>query len=238
MQILNIAGYKFISLIDLDALQADFVELGKKLQLKGTIIISPEGININLAGKNENIQQFLSYLQSSNDFSDINFHQTSSNFQSFKKFKVKQKKEIITFKQPINPLIKRAPSITPELFKNWLDENRAITILDTRNNFEVQRGTFVGALNLFLKEFSEFPAYIEKIDRNKPVVMFCTGGIRCEKAALYLQQQGYSEVYQLDGGILGYFAKVGKAHYQGECFVFDERLALDTNLNPIASSND
>lgn len=231
MQILNIAGYKFIVLDELDKLRQCFLDQCKKLALKGTILLSEEGINVSLAGQSVNMHAFKTYLREDPRFADMTFHETYSSAQPFQRLKIKLKKEIITLRQPETaPNKNRAPSISPELFKQWLDEKRDITILDTRNDYEIQFGTFEKAQNLHLNHFGDFSAALPKIPSEKPIVMFCTGGIRCEKAALYLLNQGYSNVYQLEGGILNYFAKVGGAHYQGECYVFDERIAVDANL--------
>ena len=232
MQILNIAGYKFIPLHELNAIRVNLLKHCHLLALKGTILLSQEGININLAGTPEAITAFKEILNEEERFSHIQFHHTYSEFQSFKRLKVKLKKEIITLRKPeIKVSATRAPSISPETFKHWLDENHDITILDTRNEYEISFGTFKNALNLHIDDFTSFPNSISQISREKPVVMFCTGGIRCEKAALYLLSQGYQDVFQLEGGILGYFTAVGAKHYEGECFVFDERIALDSHLN-------
>ena len=231
MQIQNIAGYKFIALDDLAQLREQL--LAASVSLKGTILLSHEGININLAGTRENVAAFTTFLQNDNRFADIRFHETYSASLPFKYLKVKLKPEIITLRQPaLNSLDARAPSISPAEFKQWLDEKRDITVLDVRNEYEIAYGTFVSAKHLSLSDFNEFPKVANTINKNKPIVMFCTGGIRCEKAALVMQEQGYENVYQLDGGILGYFAQVGGAHYDGKCFVFDERIAVNTNLQP------
>lgn len=231
MRILNIAGYKFISLTDLASLQLSLSDITKSLSLKGTILLSLEGININLAGLPENIHDFLKFLKDDSRFSDMNFHESDSTEQPFKELKIKLKKEIITFRQPeANPATQRAPDISPAEFKQWLDEKRDITLIDTRNDYEIRFGTFKNAINLHLSDFSQLPDSVSQLDQNKPVVMFCTGGIRCEKAALYMLNNGFDSVYQLDGGILGYFRKVGGEYYEGECFVFDERVSVDTDL--------
>jgi len=224
MKITNIAGYKFISLVALDTLRSDFLSLCQSLALKGTILLGPEGINIFLAGTAENIQTFRNYLANDTPFADMDFRVSFSDKQPFQRMKVKIKKEIITMRHAeIKPTEKRAPAISATEFKQWLDENRDITVLDTRNEFEVQYGTFKNAVNLHLNDFSEFPEAVKQVARDKPIVMFCTGGIRCEKAALHMQNLGFDNVYQLDGGILKYFEQTGGAHYQGGCFVFDER---------------
>ncbi len=230
-QILNIAGYKFITLTELPTLRAELMAQAKLQQLKGTILLSPEGINLTLAGTAEQITGLVHYLQQDPRFTDMTFRESYSTYQPFNHLRIKIKKEIITLRDPrVRPQEKTAPTITPEELKHWLDENRELTILDTRNDYEVRFGTFHNAVNLQLKDFGEFPAAAQHIARDKPVVMFCTGGIRCEKAALVMQNAGHAEVYQLEGGILNYFAKVGSTHYEGECFVFDQRIAVDATL--------
>lgn len=233
MPILNIASYKFIALSDLPALQSIFLEKTNSLRLKGTILLSPEGINISLAGLKEEIALFIAFLKNNPLFADMTFRESYSEFQPFKHMRVKIKPEIITLRQTdIHPEQELAPDISPTEFKKWLDEKRDITILDTRNDYEVRFGTFENAQQLHLDEFGEFPAAIDQISRDKPIVMFCTGGVRCEKAAWVMLNAGYSNVYQLKGGILNYFAEVGSKHYEGDCFVFDERVAVDATLNP------
>lgn len=231
MHIDHIAGYKFTQLTDLAALQAKFLSKSESLSLMGTILLSNEGININLAGTPEHIREFRSWLPSDKRFANISFHETSAAEQPYRHLKVKIKNEIITLRQPdVDALCDRAPAVTPAELKKWLDEKREITLLDTRNDYEVQFGTFDNAVNLHINDFGHFPDATASLDKEKPVVMFCTGGIRCEKASLYMLNHGFKEVYQLDRGILGYFADVGGAHYHGECFVFDERVAINPAL--------
>lgn len=233
-QILNIAGYKFITLTELPALQADWQIKATALNLKGTILLSTEGVNISLAGPPDVVHSFVAYISQDDRFSDMTFRESYSAFQPFHHMKVKMKKEIITLRQPdVRPEeVCRAPAVSPQEFKHWLDEKRDITVLDTRNDYEFRFGTFEGAQNLHLDDFGDFPEAVEKIENSKPIVMFCTGGVRCEKAALVLLNKGFSNVYQLDGGILNYFAEVGGSHYSGECFVFDQRVAVDASLQP------
>lgn len=231
MSFLNIAGYKFIALSNLKELQKILIERCGCFNLKGTILLSTEGININLAGLPENIALFKSFLQTDDRFSTMTFHESYSDFVPFNRLNVKIKKEIITMRTAeTHPEIKRAPSITPHELKQWLDEKRDFVILDTRNAYEVKFGTFKNAINPDIDNFSGFAKTAEKLDPNKPIVMFCTGGIRCEKAALHLLDQGFQQVLQLENGILNYFKQIGNAHYEGECFVFDERVAVDANL--------
>jgi UPF0176 protein len=223
----NIAGYKFIPLVSLPHWREQFTLLCQQTSLQGTILLSPEGININLAGTSSDVQQFQVELRQFAPFADIHFHVTPAHTTPFNKLKVKIKKEIITFKQTyLHPAHQKAPAISPHELKQWLDEQKPMTLLDTRNTYEIAYGSFTQASHLHLNHFTDFANAVEVIPQNKPIVMFCTGGIRCEKAALYLLEQGFNEVYQLQGGILGYFAQVGKAHYSGDCFVFDNRIKL------------
>ncbi len=227
----NIAGYKFVTLTGLAELRSAMLEKCVELGIKGTILLSSEGINISLAALPEAIVGFKQYLLANDCFADMTFRESFSEEQPFRRMKVKLRKEIITMRQSdVQPELARAPSISPREFKQWLDENRDIAVLDTRNDYEVQFGTFANAINLQMKDFSEFPEKSRELAKDKPIVMFCTGGIRCEKAAVHLLNSGFEKVYQLDGGILNYFTEVGGDHYDGECFVFDGRVALDSNL--------
>lgn len=229
--ILNIAGYRFISLADLTQLQRRFKEQCEACDLLGTILLSNEGININMAGTPTNVQAFKDLLGNDSRFANMRFHECESDFLPFNFLKIKIKPEIITMRtEGIHPEITPGPDITPQEFKRWMDEKRDFTILDTRNDYEVQFGTFENAINPQIEDFCEFKTSTQNLDQEKPVVMFCTGGIRCEKASLYLLQNGFKEVYQLQGGILNYFKEVGGDHFNGDCFVFDERTAVDTNL--------
>lgn len=231
MQIQNIAGYKFIRLANLSELRLFFLELCQKQHLKGTILLSEEGINLSLAGEVADIALFKASLAAHVDFSDLTFRESYSDFIPFKRLKVKIKKEIITLRcKDTDPNLQRGAGLSPEEFKQWLDENREMIVLDTRNDYEINFGTFANAINLKIDDFSDFPSATENLPKDKPIVMFCTGGIRCEKASLHLLNKGFPNVFQLEGGILNYFAKVGGAHYQGDCFVFDERIALDPEL--------
>lgn len=228
MKILNIAGYQFVRLDDLISLRDSLLKKCAELELKGTILLGHEGINLGLSGSQSSIQTFQSFLKDDSRFVTLTFRESVSDQIIFKRLKVKLKKEIITMKQSDMEVDQqRAPAISPTEFKTWMDEKRDITVLDTRNDFEVEAGSFQNAVNLQLKGFSEFPEKSISIARDKPIVMFCTGGIRCEKAALHLLQSGYPAVYQLEGGILNYFTEVGDAHYHGKCFVFDDRVTVD-----------
>lgn len=233
--ILNIAAYKFISLSPEYLPELRMVMKNKALEanLKGTIILSPEGINISLAGVQECIDQFRNFLQSFPEFSNICFRNSWSDFQPFKRLLVRIKKEIISMgHEEIRPEINPVPYLTPKMLRQWYQENKKMVVLDTRNHYEVEYGTFQNALHLGLKNFRGFPKISEQFSTESkqiPIVTFCTGGIRCEKAAIWLRKQGYSQVFQLEGGILNYFEQCGKAYFNGNCYVFDERTFIGDN---------
>ena len=237
--IVNIAAYKFITFDDTEQQRPRFQAICADLALKGTILLSPEGINLFLAGARQGIDQFLSWLRSDNRFADIEVKESFSEKQPFNRMLVRLKREIITMKNPlIKPELGRAPAVTATDLKRWLDQGhddtgRPVVMVDTRNAFEVDVGTFEHTVDYRITKFSEFPEVIEKHKdelNDKTVVTFCTGGIRCEKAAIHMRNIGYQSVYQLEGGILRYFEEVGGAHYQGDCFVFDHRTALNPSL--------
>ncbi len=229
--IINIAGYKFIILDNLVALKTEFSAFCRENDLTGTVLLSVEGINLNLSGEVAKIISFKKHLLAKTAFSDMTFRESYSQTVSFKRLKIKIKPEIITFKnKAIRAHEASAPRLSPAELKQWLDENKEMTLLDTRNDFEVRFGTFKQAINLKIADFTEFNKAATSLKKDKPIVMFCTGGIRCEKASLHLLNLGHKEVYQLDGGILNYFKEIGEEYYQGDCFVFDERIALDAKL--------
>lgn len=238
MRILNISGYKFIALNELPQLQQNLLAFGRQLGIKGTVLLAPEGINIMLAATEDVIASFLAFLKQDPRFTDLTFKESFSEQVPFIKLKVKIKQEIITLKDPsANPLEFKGQYVSPEQFKRWLDEGQDIAVLDTRNHYEIAMGTFTNAIDLEIDHFRQFPEAIQSLDdslKEKPVVMFCTGGVRCEKAAMVLEHQGFKKVYQLHGGILEYFAECGGAYYQGDCFVFDDRVALTPELRPFA----
>ncbi|WP_050467940.1 sulfurtransferase [Herbaspirillum chlorophenolicum] len=235
----NIAAYKFITFDDTAEKRPQFLEFCQKHNLRGTILLTPEGINLFLAGLRHEIDAFLAWLRADERFADIVVKESFSEKQPFTRMLVKLKAEIITMKHPlIKPEEGRAPSVEPQDLKRWLDQGhddagRPVVMVDTRNAFEVDVGTFDNTVDYRIAKFTEFPQVIadHKPDFDgKTVVTFCTGGIRCEKAAIHMQNIGYDSVYQLEGGILRYFEEVGGAHYQGDCFVFDYRTALSPDL--------
>ncbi len=238
-QIVNIAAYKFVTFDDTVAQRPRFQALCSDLALKGTILLSPEGINLFLAGTRASIDQFLAFLRSDARFADIEVKESLSEKQPFNRMLVRLKREIITMKNPlIKPELGRAPVVDAQTLRRWLDQGhddqgKPVVMMDTRNAFEVDVGTFENTIDYRIEKFSEFPAIVEREKEalnDKTIVTFCTGGIRCEKAAIHMKNIGYDSVYQLEGGILKYFEEVGGAHYQGDCFVFDHRTALNPQL--------
>jgi UPF0176 protein len=241
----NIAAYKFVSFDDTEAMRPRFQALCAELKLKGTILLTPEGINMFLSGLRADIDAYLAWLRSDARFADIEVKESYSDEQSHKRMLVKIKQEIITMRMPlIKPELGRAPAVTATTLKRWLDQGhddqgKPVVMVDTRNDFEVDVGTFDDTVDYRIAKFTEFPAVIaaHKDDfAGKTVVTFCTGGIRCEKAAIHMQNIGYDNVYQLEGGILKYFEDVGGAHYTGDCFVFDYRTALNPKLEPTVTT--
>lgn len=235
-QILNIAAYKFIQLERLEERRSELLSLCKSLQLRGTILLSSEGINLFLAGKPPAIQRFLSELRRDPAFEDLTTKDSYSDEQPFRRMLVRLKNEIIAFGiDGIDPEARTSPKLSARQLKRWLDEGRPLRLLDVRNDYEVDLGTFQGAEHLHIGHFREFPEAIARLPeqaKKEPVVMFCTGGIRCEKAGPLMEQAGFEQIYQLDGGILKYFEECGGQYYDGSCFVFDGRVALDPELQP------
>ncbi len=239
--ILNISTYRFVEIDDPQALQLKLKDRAQDLELKGTILISKESINLSLAGLEAHVRAFIELLRSDSRFAGLQTKDSWSDHIPFRKMLVKVKNEIIRMNEPtVRPQSERAPAIAPAVVKRWLDagvddSGREVVILDTRNDFEVGHGGFRNAINWHIQKFSEFPQAVrDHADQlaNRTVITYCTGGIRCEKAALFMRDLGLSHVYQIDGGILKYFEEVGTAHYEGQCFVFDEREALGVDLSP------
>lgn len=236
---INISAYKFITFNDTAEKRPEFLAVCQKLNLKGTVLLTPEGINLFLAGLRHEIDGFMDFLHADPRFSDVVAKESISDIQPFTKLLVKLKAETITMRMPlIRPEDGRAPFVAPVTLKRWLDQGhddngRPVVMVDTRNAFEVDVGSFDNTVDFRIKKFTEFPDVIaanKEALNDKTVVTFCTGGIRCEKAAIHMQNVGYNNVYQLEGGILKYFEEVGGDHYHGDCFVFDHRTALNPQL--------
>ena len=241
MSILNISAYRFVSLDDLPALRERVLAQCEALALKGTILLAPEGINLFLAGPREAIDAFMAWLHQDSRFAGLQAKESLSDDVPFKRMRVRLKKEIITLRQPtIRPEGGRAPAVDAATLKRWLDQGhddngRDVVLLDTRNAYETDVGMFPQAVDYRIGSFTELPAALAADQARydgKTVVSYCTGGIRCEKAVLHMQDTGMENVYQLEGGVLKYFEEVGGVHWEGGCFVFDERGAVDRELAP------
>ncbi len=236
---LNVSGYRFVALENLDTLQLDMLTALKEAGCMGTILIAEEGINVALSASEEAIAQAKAFFESDERLAGLWLKESWSEIQAFTKMKVRIRPEIITFdggKTQGSEGRQKAPSITPETLKTWLDEGRDFVLLDTRNDYEIRSGTFSNAIDIDLVNFRDFPSIAKnavasgKLPTDKPVVTFCTGGIRCEKAAPYLTDAGVKEVYQIDGGILNWFEQYGAEHWDGNCFVFDDRHVITPEL--------
>ena len=239
-EVLNIAAYLFVSLNDTAGLRESIRSQAESHALKGTVLLAEEGINLCLAGAPPAVQAFVRWLRSDARFAALTTKDSASNSQPFARLRVNVKREIIRMDRPsIRPQARRAPAVDARTLARWLDQGhddsgRELLMLDTRNAFEVDQGRFAGAVDWRLSRFSEFPdALLRHRDalRGKTVVSYCTGGIRCEKAAIFMAEAGVENVLQLDGGILRYCEDTGGAFFDGQCFVFDRRIALDAELH-------
>ncbi|HEX7260935.1 MAG TPA: sulfurtransferase, partial [Luteolibacter sp.] len=230
----NISTYRFAELTGLKDLREELIADCKAWALKGTILLSTEGINLFVAGAAESIDLLLAKLRKIPGLEALEPKVSISDKQPFNRMLVRVKREIISFgMESIRPANYTSPKIAATELKRWLDEGRPVTLLDTRNDYEVKLGTFKGALIPNINTFREFPEAVRKLPeelKDQPVVMFCTGGIRCEKAGPFMENEGFRNIYQLDGGILKYFEECGGEHYDGECFVFDQRVGVDPGL--------
>jgi UPF0176 protein len=236
----NIAAYRFARMAGLKDLRTDLLAFCKPRALKGTILLAPEGINLFVAGVEASIGELVSKLQELPGLEDLAPKYSISDEQPFSRMLVRLKKEIIAFGvEGIDPSTYTSPRIEARTLKQWLDEGKPVVLYDTRNDYEVKLGTFRNAITAGIDNFRHFPEAVAKLPadlRDAPVVTFCTGGIRCEKAAPFMERAGFREVYQLEGGILKYFEEVGGAHYDGECFVFDQRVGVDPALSETGSA--
>ncbi|MEG3436068.1 rhodanese-related sulfurtransferase [Pannus brasiliensis CCIBt3594] len=227
--------YRFVDLPDYREKQPEILDFCQKKAIKGTILLAREGINATIAGTPEAIAEVLAFLRSDRRLADLEHKESRCERIPFGRLKVRLKKEIVTLGQPsANPNEKAGTRVPPREWNQLIRDPDTI-VIDTRNQYEVAIGTFAGAIEPRTRHFREFPEFIEQHRdefRCKKIAMFCTGGIRCEKASSFLLDQGFEEVYQLHGGILRYLAEVPpeESLWRGECFVFDERVAIDHHL--------
>jgi len=227
--------YQFIELDNLEQLRDRARDKAQSLNIKGTILLATEGINVTIAGEQENINQFLEFLQQDKRFVDLNPKLSYSETQPFHRLKVKIKPEIITMgMDDLQPKIQTGQHVDPEMWNEIICDPEVL-VIDTRNEYEYKVGTFQNAISPQTDKFREFPEFVDHYldpNQHKKIAMFCTGGVRCEKASAYLLEQGFDEVYQLNGGVLNYLQTVPSEEslWQGECFVFDSRVAVNDNL--------
>lgn len=238
--VLNVSAYLFTFIAEPAVLRETLLDRADAARLRGTVLLAEEGINLFLAGDADAVRGFIADLRADGRFAALTTKESWSDEQPFGRMLVKVKREIIRMDRPaVRPAAGRAPSVAPTDLRRWLDQGyddagREVVLLDTRNAFEVDYGTFDGALDWRIDRFTQFPGAVRDHAAelaDKTVVSFCTGGIRCEKAAIVLRDEGV-DAYQLEGGILGYFEHEGGAHWNGDCFVFDEREALAPDLAP------
>jgi len=239
MSIINIAGYCFFEIQEdkILALKDRYFELCDRHGLKGFMLISPEGINLSLAGKRAEIDGFLTDFRAEPGLENFVVKESASKEVPFRKLKIRPKGHIIPFSKDVRPQEGRAPVVSPKELKKWIDDGEDVVIMDVRNQYETEVGKFKKSLTLPIRYFRYFPEILEGLDpkvfeeiKDKKVVTVCTGGIKTEKATLWLKEKGFTDAYLLDGGILKYFEDCGDAHFEGRCFVFDNRVALDGQL--------
>ncbi|MBE9031689.1 rhodanese-related sulfurtransferase [filamentous cyanobacterium LEGE 11480] len=241
MAYLVAAFYKFVSLSDCHSIRSTLLERCADQGVKGTILLAEEGINGTICGTEASVRNVFAYLEQDSRFARLDIKESWSPQMSFAKLKVKVKKEIVTFGQPqANPAKQVGTYVKPEDW-NAVIADPEVLVIDTRNDFEVGVGSFQRAVNPQTNSFREFPEYVEQLDpeTHKKVAMFCTGGIRCEKASAYMLDQGFDQVYHLEGGILKYLETVpaDDSLWEGECYVFDQRVTVIHGVEPGSYDN-
>lgn len=223
--------YRFCPLPDLESLREPLLAAMKMHQILGTLILAAEGINGGMGGTPENMQKMYAVIRSDARFADLAFKETHSDFMPYEKAKVKFRKEIVTLGVPdVDPLQQSGTRLSPREWNELLTDPEVL-LIDTRNTYEIEYGTFQNAINPQTENFRDFPAYVQShlLDKkDKKIAMCCTGGIRCEKSTAYLKKLGFNQVYQLEGGIIEYMKTIPpeESRWEGQCFVFDERIAI------------
>jgi UPF0176 protein len=228
--------YKFVRLPDSAQIQPALLTYCTEQSIRGTILLAPEGINGTIAGTRQAVDQVLAYLRVDARLADLEHKESFADVMPFDRLKVRLKREIVTLGVPVDPNQQVGTYVDPQDW-NALISDPEVIVIDTRNQYEVEIGSFKGAQNPGTDSFREFPAYVQQTlnpAKHKKVAMFCTGGIRCEKASAFMLAQGFQQVYHLKGGILKYLEEVPAAEslWQGECFVFDQRVAIQHGLEP------
>jgi len=224
----NILFYKYAGIDDVDSFRKNQAELCSSLSLLGTVLIAQEGINGCLSGSDGEIDRYKRSFLDDERFSDMQFKEGIVTQHTFRKLKVNIKKEIVAFRHEVD-LRNAAPYVEPRELKKLLGSKEELILVDARNRYETKIGKFENAVTLPIRTFRQLPGKLDSIKdlKGKKIVTYCTGGVRCEKASAFLKENGFNEVYQLHGGILNYGKECGNAHWQGKCFVFDTRAAID-----------
>jgi len=237
MKYKTITFYKYVELKNPEQFREYLRGLCEGLNLFGRILIAEEGINAGVSGSVEEIEKFKQIIKTKRKFSDLTFRENASDKNSYHKLVVRVRPEIIAFGKKVN-LRKKGKYLSPERFKKWLDREEDLVILDARNDYETKIGKFKNALILPIENFNEFTEAAEKIlvdKKDKKIIMYCTGGIRCEKSSAYLKEKGFKNVFQLKGGIINYVNEFPNTHFKGSCFVFDDRLSKNTGSDEVLS---
>lgn len=234
---LHISGYRFTTIDDCEDCCDFLEECVSGTRIRGSMYVAPEGVNLMLAGSESEITGFTAALENDERFLDIPFHRTWSERPPFSKLIIKTRSELVPLERDDIDITQfQHQYLEPQTLKQWLDEGHEFYLMDMRNAFEYALGSFTQATHLNMNSFrllkNKTAELKERVNNDRPVVTFCTGGIRCEKAGPFLEANGYKNVYQLRGGILNYLNTVGGDHWQGDCFVFDERVALNASLEP------
>ena len=237
---LTAAFYHFVSLENIEQFQTSILKFCQKNKIKGTVLLASEGINGTISGDEKKIQKFIEFIKEDscfkNKFKNLEYKESWASKNPFYRMKVRLKKEIVALGvDGVSPTKKVGEYVNPEDWNNLINDPNTI-VIDTRNNYEVDIGTFKNSINPKTETFREFPSYVDKnLNNNEPkkIAMFCTGGIRCEKATSLMLEKGFEDVYHLKGGILKYLENIpkGESLWEGECFVFDQRVAVTHGLN-------
>lgn len=235
MDIIISAFYKFSPLAKPEKLQPDLKALMRLVDVRGTVLLSSEGLNGTICGARQNLDQVIDFIKKIPGFSDLETKESAATSHVFDRAKVKVKAEIISLDRPVD-MAKVGTYLNPREWHEMI-QREDVLILDSRNDYEFHVGHFKGTLCPDIKNFKQFPDWVEKnlsTNKHKKIATFCTGGIRCEKSTAYLKEQGFEEVYHLKGGILKYLEEMPKDQslWEGDCYVFDERLSVDHDLKP------
>ncbi|MEP6821008.1 MAG: rhodanese-related sulfurtransferase [Chthoniobacterales bacterium] len=219
--------YKYVAISDPESFTAEQREFCVSLGIKGRVLIAAEGINGTLAGPVGSIKEYTAALHRDERFADVAFKISAGDEQTFPKLVVKTRREIVTLGLPELPS-NQENQLSPAKWKQMMEEDPDVVLLDVRNRFESDAGKFDGAVVCEIENFRDLPAYVDRLEplKQKKVMMYCTGGIRCEKASALLRSRGFKDVFQLHGGIVTYQEQFGNEHWQGECFVFDQRMTV------------